>query len=113
VTAVGRTSLTRSPSRSGMAICVDAGTTVIKAVVFGADGRERAVARRPTPVQYGAGGRAEQDPDKVWEGVVGAVREVRRAVPEPVDFVALTGQGDGCWLVDRDDRPGAIVKTCG
>jgi erythritol kinase len=105
VTAVGSTSPTPSPSRSGTAICVDAGTTVIKAVVFGADGRERAVARRPTLVQHGAGGRAEQDPDEVWDAVVAAVREVRRAVPEPVDFVALTGQGDGCWLVDRDDRP--------
>lgn len=105
MTAVGMTSPAPSPSRSGTAICVDAGTTVIKAVVFGSDGRERAVARRPTSVQHGAGGRAEQDPDEVWDAVVAAVREVRRAVPEPMDFVALTGQGDGCWLVDRNDRP--------
>ena len=105
MTAVGTTSPPSSTTRSGTAICVDAGTTVIKAVVFGPDGRERAVARRPTSVLRGAGGRAEQDPDEVWDAVVAAVREVRRAVPEPVDFLSLTGQGDGCWLVDRDDRP--------
>lgn len=105
MTAVGTSCPTSSPSRSGTAICVDAGTTVIKAVVFGSDGRERAVARRPTSVLHGAGGRAEQDPDEVWDAVIAAIREVRRAVPEQVDFVALTGQGDGCWLVDRDDRP--------
>ncbi len=103
--AVGTTSPHPSPTSSGTAICVDAGTTVIKAVVFGPDGRERAVARRPTAVQHGAGGRAEQHPDEVWDAVVAAVREVRRSVPEPIDFVALTGQGDGCWLVDHDDRP--------
>lgn len=92
----------------GTAICVDAGTTVVKAVAFGPDGRERAVARRATSVARtgsGLGDRAEQDPDEVWDAVAAAVREVHRAVPEPVDFVALTGQGDGCWLVDEHDRP--------
>ena len=105
MTTTGTTSAAPSTSRSGTALCVDAGTTVIKAVVFGPDGLERAVARRPAPVLRGAGGRAEQDPDRVWDAVVAAVREVRRAVPEPVDFLSLTGQGDGCWLVGRDDRP--------
>ncbi|NUP79268.1 MAG: carbohydrate kinase [Nonomuraea sp.] len=84
-------------------ICVDAGTTVIKAVSYDAAGAETAVARRETRVSRPAPGHAEQDMDAVWDAVVHAVREV--AAGEPVDFVAVTAQGDGCWLVDRHGDP--------
>ncbi|MFI6598086.1 FGGY family carbohydrate kinase [Nonomuraea sp. NPDC050536] len=83
-------------------ICVDAGTTVIKAVGYDDSGAELAVARRETGVSRPAPGHAEQDMHAVWDAVVRTVREV---APASVDFVAVTAQGDGVWLVDAYGEP--------
>ncbi|KAB8161206.1 carbohydrate kinase [Streptomyces sp. 3MP-14] len=88
-----------------VAVCVDAGTTVIKAVVFDADGRERVVTRRDTAVAHPRRERAEQDMDEVWHAVVATVREAVQRAGAPVRFLALTAQGDGAWLVDAAHRP--------
>ena len=86
-------------------VCVDAGTTMIKAVGYAGDGAELAVARRPTEVARPAPGHAEQDMAAVWRAVADAVREVLARVGGDPDFLALTAQGDGCWLVDGDGAP--------
>jgi len=88
-----------------VAVCVDAGTTVIKAVVFDAAGNELVVTRRDTEVRHPSRERAEQDMAEVWDAVVATVREAVRRVDRPVRLVALTAQGDGAWLVDREHRP--------
>ena len=93
------------PFDGPFAVCVDAGTTVIKAVVFDAAGREVAVCRRETVVDHPRRDRAEQDMDAVWRAVAGAVHEAVAAAPGRVRLVALTAQGDGAWLVDRHGRP--------
>ncbi|MGW9478397.1 FGGY family carbohydrate kinase [Saccharomonospora azurea] len=87
------------------AIAIDAGTSLIKAVVFDDDGREVAVARRETEVRRPHPGWAEQDMDSVWTAVADAVREVLPAAPDGVRFLSLTAQGDGCWLVDDRGEP--------
>jgi xylulokinase len=90
----------------GMAVvCVDAGTTMIKAVGYGEDGAEIALARRKTAVRQPAPGHSEQDPIAVWQAVVGAVRGVLDRLTEPVSHLALTAQGDGSWLVDAAGEP--------
>ncbi len=88
-----------------VAVCVDAGTTVIKAVVFDAAGRELVVTRRDTEVRHPSRERAEQDMAEVWDAVVGAVHEAVQQVDRPVRLLALTAQGDGAWLVDAAHRP--------
>lgn len=90
---------------AGATLCVDAGTTLIKAVVFDPAGAELAVARRATVVSSPRPGHAEQDPVEVWDAVVGAVREAAAASPVPVRRVAVTAQGDGAWPVDADGSP--------
>ncbi|MEV0996380.1 FGGY-family carbohydrate kinase [Nonomuraea sp. NPDC050202] len=85
-------------------ICVDAGTTVIKAVGYDSTGAEAAVARRGTVVSRPAPGHAEQAMHAVWDAVAATVREVAAQVGG-ADFVAVTAQGDGCWLVDADGEP--------
>jgi xylulokinase len=85
-------------------ICVDAGTTVIKAVAYDQAGAEVAVARRETVVTRPAPGHAEQDMGAVWDAVVHAVRAVAPR-PDAVELVAVTAQGDGCWLVDAKGEP--------
>ncbi|MEU1819023.1 FGGY-family carbohydrate kinase [Streptomyces roseifaciens] len=89
-------------------LTIDVGTSVIKSVVFDDQGQEIAVSRVATEVLRPRPGRAEQDMDAVWDGVV---RTVRGALSElgpdagSVWLVSLTAQGDGCWLVDGRGRP--------
>ncbi|MFH0518459.1 FGGY family carbohydrate kinase [Streptomyces sp. M41] len=89
-------------------LTVDVGTSVIKSVVFDAEGREVAVSRIGTEVLRPQPGWAEQDMEAVWNGVVFTVRSALSHMgpdTEPVWLVAFTAQGDGCWLVDDDGRP--------
>ncbi|WP_188195102.1 FGGY-family carbohydrate kinase [Nonomuraea sp. SYSU D8015] len=86
-------------------LCVDAGTTMVKAVLFDEEGHELRVARQATQVRRGGPGFSEQDMDGVWDAVVSTVRALVRAGREPVRTLAFTGQGDGCWLVGPDGRP--------
>ena len=86
-------------------LCVDAGTTMVKAVMFDDEGRELKVARQSTRVHRRSPGFSEQDMYSVWDAVVFTVRSVVHGVKEPVRVLSFTAQGDGCWLVGRDGRP--------
>jgi erythritol kinase (D-erythritol 1-phosphate-forming) len=86
-------------------ICVDAGTTMVKAIGYDDEGNEVAVARAGAAVLRPASGWAEQDMDAVWGSVVQTVRGVVDQLGSEVAFVAFTGQGDGSWLVDADGNP--------
>lgn len=86
-------------------ICIDAGTTVIKVVGYDEEGAEVAVARRASAVSRPAPGWAEQDMDSVWAAVADGVREVSARLDDPIDYLAITAQGDGVWLLDEDGDP--------
>jgi xylulokinase len=86
-------------------VCVDAGTTMIKAVGYGEDGAEVAVEREATTVRHPSPGHAEQDPAEVWRAVARGVRRVAGRLDTAVTGLALTAQGDGSWLVDADGEP--------
>jgi erythritol kinase (D-erythritol 1-phosphate-forming) len=86
-------------------ICLDVGTSLIKAVAFDEEGNEVSVVRQPTEVLRPKPGFAEQDMDAVWDAVIGAVREMTESLDQNVELLAFTGQGDGCWLVDENGRP--------
>ena len=61
-------------------IGVDAGTSVIKSVVFSEEGRELAIARASVAVFHTQEGFAEQDMESVWQAVL---HTSRRAVLLP------------------------------
>ncbi|MDL4775838.1 MULTISPECIES: FGGY-family carbohydrate kinase [Thermomonosporaceae] len=86
-------------------VCVDAGTTVIKAVGYDDAGREAVVARRPLHLDRPRPGWAEQDMGLVWETVASAVRQVAGGLDAPVEVISVTAQGDGVWLVDGAAEP--------
>lgn len=84
-----------------MILGVDIGTSVTKAALIGRDGRSVRSASRPSELLRGPGGVVEQELDAVLASVVSVVREVTAGQDQPLDAIALTGQGDGLWL--RDD----------
>ncbi len=88
-------------------LAIDAGTSVIKAVVFAEDGREAAVARRPTTTLRPQPGWAEQSMEEVWSAAAAAVREAAVSADSDIRAIAVTAQGDGCWLVDEQGCPTA------
>ncbi|GAA2781266.1 FGGY-family carbohydrate kinase [Saccharopolyspora taberi] len=86
-------------------IGIDAGTSVVKAVAYAEDGAELAVVRRPTQVEHPRPGWAEQDMTEVWDAVATTVAELVSTVRQDVSALAVTAQGDGCWLVDAAGDP--------
>lgn len=84
---------------------IDAGTSRVKAVRFDAHWREVDVAVESTATSRDAAGRSEQDMAAVWAAVARVTGQVIRRAPDPIDFVAVTAQGDGCWLVDAEGEP--------
>lgn len=86
-------------------LCLDAGTSLIKAVVFDEAGNALATARRPATVSRPEPGFAEQDMAAVWAGAVAVLREAAEQAGRPIDAIALTAQGDGLWLVDAAGEP--------
>ncbi|MFO1036812.1 MAG: FGGY-family carbohydrate kinase [Geminicoccaceae bacterium] len=89
-------------------IGVDAGTSVIKAVLFDADGRQLTVASRPNKYETLPGGGVEQDLDRTWTETAACLRELAAGTPDlgrRLRAIGVTGQGDGTWLIDAEGRP--------
>ncbi|MGS4946076.1 FGGY family carbohydrate kinase [Meridianimarinicoccus sp. RP-17] len=89
-------------------IGVDAGTSVIKAVAFDLAGRQVDSAAVRNVYTQGADGSATQSLSRTWADCVAALR----ALGDRIDglagrtaAVALTGQGDGSWLVGAGNAP--------
>ncbi|WP_315784598.1 FGGY-family carbohydrate kinase [Bradyrhizobium sp. SZCCHNPS1003] len=89
-------------------IGIDAGTSVIKAVAFSRDGRQLGDFAIPNSYTTLPGGRVEQDMERTWTDTVAALRGLSGALPNlahRVAAIAVTGQGDGTWLIDADGHP--------
>jgi len=89
-------------------IGIDAGTSVIKSVAFNTAGAQLAVAAVPNAYQRVAGGGAEQDLTRTWTDTVATLRQLAAAMPDlPARLagIAVTGQGDGTWLIDEAGEP--------
>lgn len=86
-------------------LAIDCGTSVVKAVAFGSDGAELALARENTTVLHTSPRASEQSMDAVWSAISKTTRAVVSQLAEPVRGIATTAQGDGCWLVDAQGRP--------
>ena len=87
---------------------IDAGTSVVKAAIFDERGDALAVQGRPIPLMHergGVTGAVEQDFDVILATLAAVVSDaVRESGTTPVS-IALTGQGDGCWITDDRFRP--------
>ncbi|MDJ0684613.1 MAG: FGGY-family carbohydrate kinase [Alphaproteobacteria bacterium] len=89
-------------------IGIDAGTSVIKSIAFDLTGAQIAVGSRPNRYTSRPDGAAFQSMDDTWDDCAATMRDLGESVPNlasRVAAVAVTGQGDGTWLLDRDNRP--------
>lgn len=87
---------------------VDAGLTNIKAAVFDAEGRERAVAVRPTPNERPRPGRVERNLSTFWDVACETIQEVLKdSTVEPKDIIGIgvSGHGHGLYALDKDGEP--------
>ncbi|MDE0113897.1 MAG: carbohydrate kinase [Albidovulum sp.] len=89
-------------------IGIDAGTSVIKAVAFDLSGRELASASRRNQYKTLPNGGVEQDMRRTWNDTVAVLKELADSelnISSRALALAVTGQGDGSWLVDADGEP--------
>lgn len=105
-----------------MYVGVDVGTSSVKAALIDDQSRSIAVSRVNVAVDRPHHLWAEQDMESVWRAVAATVREVS-AGRDDIRLLAVTGQGDGAWLVDdrmqpsgpailwNDGRAEAIVRS--
>lgn len=89
-------------------LAIDAGTSVIKVLAFDLDGNEVASSARPNTYRTGQGGAVDQDMARTWRDTVAVLRELTESnegVASRAVALAVTGQGDGTWLVDKAGEP--------
>lgn len=89
-------------------IGIDAGTSVIKSIAFDTSGRQIAAAALPNHYETLPGGGAEQDLARTWSDAATTLRQLADKVPDLANrtvAIAVTGQGDGTWLIDGKGEP--------
>lgn len=82
---------------------IDVGTTNCKAGLFAEDGRELAIAHRPTPYRRSADGYGTYDPEELWQSVMAALQEVLRdpnGKGEPVRAIGIASMAETGLLLD-------------
>ncbi|WP_104663015.1 FGGY-family carbohydrate kinase [Ensifer adhaerens] len=89
-------------------IGIDAGTSVIKSVAFDLTGRQLAMAALPNA--YEAVGRAGsvQDLERTWADAATTLKQLSDKIENlagRVASIAVTGQGDGTWMIDKAGVP--------
>ena len=86
---------------------IDNGGTMSKAAIYDETGRELAVCSRKVEVLHPERGFNEVDMDALWSANVQAIRTVlekSKIDPKTIRSIAVTGHGNGMYLVDSDGR---------
>ncbi|MFC6825273.1 FGGY-family carbohydrate kinase [Halopelagius fulvigenes] len=88
-------------------IGIDAGTSMIKGVAFSTDGEPLYHSSRQNKILRPKSGWQEQDMYATWRATTEVLGEIMDKFDEDEEVAALgvTGQGDGCWLIDEDGEP--------
>jgi xylulokinase len=93
-------------SRATAFLGIDLGSSELRGGLITTDGRCLALARYPyETVVRPEDGRAEQDADAWWQGLVAVVRELSATVDVEVAGICLDGHGPTLTAVDRQGLP--------
>jgi len=93
---------------AGYLLGLDAGNTVIKAVIFDREGNEIAAASAEGHSRMPCPGHVERGLDELWANARGVIRTcIEQAAIRPEEIVAVgcAGHGNGLYALDRDGRP--------
>lgn len=82
-------------------LALDQGTTSTRAVIYGADGRERSSAGRPLAQAYPANGWVEHDPEAMVADSLEALRAARAGAEGPVAALGIANQRETAVVWDR------------
>ena len=89
----------------GVLLGVDVGTSGLKALALGSDGRVLGSVTVAYPLEVPRPGWAQQDPELWWKGCVAAVRKLARTVGGGrISGVGLTGQMHGSVFLDGHNQ---------
>ncbi len=94
--------------RKDILIGVDSGTSVVKSVAFDLTGQQLASASVPNRYLQLPDGTASQPLAQTWDDCVTTLRELGEKIQDLAQrtaAMAVTGQGDGTWLVGKNDVP--------
>ncbi len=89
-------------------IGIDAGTSVIKSIAFDLTGHQIAAASTPNEYITLPDGTATQSLQKTWVDCCKTLRDLAHLVPSlsaRTAAIAVTAQGDGTWLVGKNNEP--------
>lgn len=89
-------------------IGIDAGTSVIKSVAFDLGGRQIAMAAIPNSYETVDRIGSEQDMARTWADAaktLSMLGEKIENLKDRVAAIAVTGQGDGNWRIDKNGEP--------
>jgi erythritol kinase (D-erythritol 1-phosphate-forming) len=89
-------------------IGIDAGTSVMKSIAFDLGGKQLAVHAIPNHYDTSDGAAATQDMARTWADCAATLRGLAEKVPDLAKrtvALAVTGQGDGTWLIDKSGAP--------
>ncbi|TIM29051.1 MAG: carbohydrate kinase [Mesorhizobium sp.] len=92
-------------------LCLDSGTTAVKAAAFDRHGRIVASAERHNRALRRDGARIEQDMVATCDDAFAVIRECAAGLGGSVDGILVTGQGDGLWPLDAQLRPAGHAMT--
>ena len=89
-------------------LCVDCGTTIIKATLTDVNFKLIDEANRSVTVFSPFPSASEADMNQIWQALCEVTRDLARRNPEcwqSLIGVGITGQGDGMWPVDANGEP--------
>lgn len=92
----------------GYILGLDAGNTVIKAIIFDMAGRELALAARDGRSYMPKPGHVERDLNELWRNAVAVIRQcLDQAGIDAGDIIAIgcAGHGNGLYALDDDGEP--------
>lgn len=92
-------------ARAPVLLCLDSGTTTVKAAAFDRDGRMIAASERANHALRREGARVEQDMACSRDDAFEVLRECADDARSPVDAILVTAQGDGLWALDARGEP--------
>lgn len=83
---------------------IDAGSSVLKAAVFDAAGKQIRVASARTPLQRPQPGWVEADPQTCLDALEHVIAETIRGNEKAIKAIGISGAMVGAWLVDENGK---------